>query len=241
MSLPHPRASTTTSAECRRRQGRHDGERGRGVRAAAHPAVPVGERGPARPAAAVRVHAGQPDVQMPDELPVPVGARRGVQRQPVLPHRPGGRPRGARDQQPARPRDAERLRRRHRLLVADHQHAARSAVGTQPGGPRRGPDPHRDLRDAVRARAAGDRRGARPRPRADHGVLQALRRELARELEQRDAAQLRRRRLAVRPSELLLARVSRMRDGGRRAGRHVLVRRPRPRPRFLRRGGGGEG
>ena len=40
-----------------------------------HPPLPVGLRGPPRPAAAVRVHPGQLDVQVSDQLPVPVRSR----------------------------------------------------------------------------------------------------------------------------------------------------------------------
>lgn len=90
---------------------------------APHPALPVGQRGFARPPPAVRLRSGRKLVQVPDVVPMPFSARHYVQRLPLLPNRTGRRPRGACHQQPSEPRHAKPVRRWHRLLVAHNQHA----------------------------------------------------------------------------------------------------------------------
>ena len=116
-------------------------------------------------------------------------------------------PRGPRQVQPGRARRACRAHDgRPDVLLAEHQHLPRPALGPRPGDLRRGSLPLRPPRGRLHHRHAG----RRPRPSGRDGHGQALRRALR---PRAPAARLRRQGLGARHRGHLPPRLSR---GGRR-------------------------
>ncbi len=204
-ATPVPRPAAAARPPRRRPGGAHDA-RGEGLAAREH-------------------HPGDPAAGRPRVQPLVRGAARGREpgdrdRLPAV-DRPGRdlRPaRGARDGRGDRPRGAGQAQPGREggpgrpavpgpdLLLAEHQHLPRSALGARPGDLRGGPVPDRQAGCRLHQRAAGERRQAPLRDRD----RQALRRP------QRPGAaapRLRRDRVGSRPGGHLPAGLPR---GGRR-------------------------
>ena len=212
-ALPLPQPRPAARAARRRPAGPPDArgeglaaDRARGAgRAPRHPAVPVVGRGAARRGAHGPRHR------------VPAGDRPGghLGRRADAARRDGDLRRGAgHEQRLAGARQARPLPG-PRLLVAEHQHLPRPALGPRPGDLRRGPVPHRRHRHRVRARHAGQR----PAVPEDGRHRQALRGPQRTRVA---APRLRRAGERDRPARDLPAGLPRA--GGRRQGRVGDVR-----------------